>query len=238
MQGFRATQEDSHLVELSFKNHSEYSLFAIFDGHNGRKASHYLSNHLISKLEQLPTLADNESIKNIILSMDEQFCASADGQNGSTIVFCIVKPIYFSSMSEQKEESQQRKVKEYEIRSFWAGDSRALLIESSSKQFHKLTEDHRPDNPSEKLRVEAAKGMIINNRVDSKLAVSRAFGDCNLKNDKSLEFAKQRVTALMECKSIIAQSNDQLFIFCDGLVETIDNEVRFPNLSIDIQRVL
>merc|ERR1719203_266101 len=72
--------------------------------------------------------------------------------------------------------------------------------------------------------------MIINNRVDSKLAVSRAFGDCNLKNDKERAFKLQRVTSLMECKTMTAQPNDQLFIFCDGLVETINNERLVRNL--------
>lgn len=170
---------------------------------------------------------------------------------------------------------------EYEIRVFWAGDSRAVLIKSSPTnhdQFQsesttnapsdptahsntstvstvtipndtdsdsttttesqtdrnqirrsrpllvELTNDHRPDNPSERKRIETAHGVVINNRVDSKLAVSRAFGDCTLKNNKSLQFRSQRVTSLTETRRIIASHGDELFLFCDGLVEYLDNE--------------
>lgn len=96
MQGYRASMEDAHLVNLSFDNHPEYSLFGIFDGHNGRKAAHYLAQHLISRLNALPTLDSDEPIQNVILSMDEEFCNSSDGANGSTVVFAIVKPLTFS----------------------------------------------------------------------------------------------------------------------------------------------
>eukprot|EP01084_Bolivina_argentea_P218970 371471_1 len=206
MQGYRASMEDSHVVELSFKHHPEYSLFGIFDGHNGRKAAHHLSQNLIDKLDALPTLTDNKQIQSTILSMDEAFCCSSDGSNGCTIVFALVRP-----GGDDK----------YDIRVFWAGDSRAVLIGEDG--FEQLTQDHRPDNPSEMARIEEAKGVIINNRVDSKLAVSRAFGDMNLKNNKSLEWEKQRVTALTEYRVARAASSDVLFLFCDGLVEYLDN---------------
>eukprot|EP01083_Nonionella_stella_P211268 764042_1 len=91
MQGHRANMEDSNLVHLSFKSHPLYSLFAIFDGHNGGKAAEYLSKHLVSKLDALSTLTDNKQIQQVILSMDEEFCKSQHGQSGSTIVFAIVK---------------------------------------------------------------------------------------------------------------------------------------------------
>jgi len=325
MQGYRVNMEDSHLVQLSFQNHPQYAIFAIFDGHNGRKAAQYLSKHLVAKLDELPSLSDNAQIQNIILEMDEQFCASPDGENGSTIVFALTKPIYYephnsldsvpdsvtskaSTTSIHDEEDEQAEdttkpssnspnspttpissdnnhdhtertteaeaeelandanVKEYQIRIFWAGDSRAILIESSSScttnttqsetasngnintngcvlngngnsngyrsppSFQQLTSDHRPDNPAEKKRIEEANGIVINNRVDSKLAVSRAFGDCNLKNDTNLAFSKQRVTSLTECVEITAKPNDSLFLFCDGLVEYLDNKTLIKQL--------
>eukprot|EP01083_Nonionella_stella_P272117 922538_1 len=157
-------------------------------------------------LGSLPTLPDNKQIQFTILSMDESFCCSSDGSNGCTIVFALVRP-----GGDDK----------YDIRVFWAGDSRAVLIGEDG--FEQLTQDHRPDNPSEMARIEEAKGVIINNRVDSKLAVSRAFGDMNLKNNKSLEWEKQRVTALTEYRVARAASSDVLFLFCDGLVEYLDN---------------
>lgn len=219
MQGYRANMEDCHLVELLFKNHSNYSLFAIFDGHNGRKAAQYLTKHLVNNLDKLSSLDNNIDIQNVILTMDKEFCKSIDGENGSTIVFALVKVMNDND-------------KQYELRIFWAGDSRAILIRNNDcTTFKQLTIDHRPDNPFEKERIELAQGIIINNRVDSKLAVSRAFGDCNLKNNDKLLFSKQRVTSLLQfTERIICNINDTLFLFCDGLVEYLTNRELIYNL--------
>ncbi len=161
---------------------------------------------------------------------------------------------------------------QFEIRVFWAGDSRAVLIKSSESQtdvpspsqcadtdteststttttststecaatcssiggddvdFVALTVDHRPDNPSERERIESARGVVVNKRVDSKLAVSRAFGDRSLKNDRTLSFRDQRVTSCLERRSVVAAEGDVLFLFCDGLVEYLSNEVLVASL--------
>ena len=60
---------------------------------------------------------------------------------------------------------------EYDVRVFWAGDSRCCWVKQKgsykkkSESFECLTEDHRPDNPKEAVRVTRAGGAIINNRV-------------------------------------------------------------------------
>lgn len=35
MQGYRHTMEDEHIVQMRLKKHPDYSLFGVFDGHNG-----------------------------------------------------------------------------------------------------------------------------------------------------------------------------------------------------------
>jgi protein phosphatase 2C family protein 2/3 len=40
------------------------------------------------------------------------------------------------------------------------GDSRALLSENCSRKIFKLSRDHKPDDPEEKLRIEMAGGKI------------------------------------------------------------------------------
>ena len=62
-------------------------------------------------------------------------------------------------------------VLDYDVRVFWAGDSRCCWVKQKgtykkkSESFECLTVDHRPDNPEEAMRVARAGGSIINNRV-------------------------------------------------------------------------
>lgn len=61
-----------------------------------------------------------------------------------------------------------------------AGDSRT--IKSEKKKAIALSDDHKPENPKEMARIKKAGGFVEDNRVDGNLALSRALGDFNLKN--------------------------------------------------------
>ena len=56
-----------------------------------------------------------------------------------------------------------------------AGDSRAVLTQSTST--YDLSDDHKPDNDDEALRILEAGGNIESGRVNGKLSLSRAIGD-------------------------------------------------------------
>ena len=55
------------------------------------------------------------------------------------------------------------------------GDSRAVL--SRKGRAVSLSVDHKPYSPAEQQRIKEAGGFVSLNRVQGKLAVSRAFGD-------------------------------------------------------------
>ena len=59
------------------------------------------------------------------------------------------------------------------------GDCRAVL--SNDGVAMSLTEDHKPNLKSEKLRIEAAGGWVQNGRVNGNLGVSRSVGDIQFK---------------------------------------------------------
>jgi serine/threonine protein phosphatase PrpC len=49
-----------------------------------------------------------------------------------------------------------------------------------------LSQDNKPDNENEKRRIQSAGSNVSNGRVDGSLAVSRAIGDWEFKNNALL----------------------------------------------------
>lgn len=62
-----------------------------------------------------------------------------------------------------------------------SGDSRTVL--SRGKQAVDLSKDHKPDDPEEHRRIVGAGGFVEDSRVNGMLALSRALGDFEYKNN-------------------------------------------------------
>ncbi len=70
-----------------------------------------------------------------------------------------------------------------------AGDSWCVLcLKNGSPK--EMSNDHKPDNPEEKKRIEEAGGFVEENWVKGILNLSRSLGDCEYKQDKSLHANK------------------------------------------------
>ena len=65
-----------------------------------------------------------------------------------------------------------------------SGDSRAILGQGTST--YDLSDDHKPDNEDELIRIEAAGCDVTSGRVAGKLSLSRAIGDLAYKQNKNL----------------------------------------------------
>jgi len=50
-----------------------------------------------------------------------------------------------------------------------------------------LSEDHKPDDPIERKRIYNANGFVEDGRVNGMLALSRALGDFEYKNNASMK---------------------------------------------------
>jgi len=72
-----------------------------------------------------------------------------------------------------------------------AGDSRAV-IGTKTGDVVELSFDHKPDNENEKKRIQAAGSNVSGGRVDGSLAVSRAIGDWEFKNEALLARLQQQ----------------------------------------------
>ena len=103
------------------------------------------------------------------------------------------------------------------------GDSRAVV--AGKKQIFG-TEDHKPYLEKERKRIEDAGGSVMIQRINGSLAVSRAFGDYEYKDDPRLPADQQLVSP--EPDVYIRErnvENDQFMVVaCDGIYDVMTNE--------------
>ena len=76
-------------------------------------------------------------------------------------------------------------ISEKEIYCVNSGDSRSVLCRGGKAVG--LSEDHKPGNPGELKRIENAGHMVEDDRVDGNLALSRAIGDFQYKDNEKLK---------------------------------------------------
>lgn len=108
-----------------------------------------------------------------------------------------------------------------------SGDSRAVLAvrKGDKLQAIEMSIDHKPDNPSEKARIEKAGGFVEDNRVKGILNLSRSLGDLEYKSDTSLSPEAQMITAVPEIKKEkISSDTAFLIIACDGIWDCLSSQ--------------
>lgn len=208
MQGWRAQMEDAHSSDLEFSPAEKAGLFAVFDGHAGDKCSSIARFALpaLAKKHYKPT-TDAEELKTffttIFAELDHSLKGKLPDSSGSTAVLVLVTDKVVACAS--------------------VGDSRALLCRGG--KCVALTEDHKPDTPHEKARIIAAGGHVENNRVNGQLAMSRAIGDFQYKENAELSHDSQLVIAVPDITVHPRQKDDQYIILgCDGVFDVLSNE--------------
>lgn len=76
-----------------------------------------------------------------------------------------------------------------------SGDTRCVI--ASKGKAKDLSNDHKPDLPNEKRRIQRAGGFVEEGRVNGIIAISRAIGDWEYKNQQ-FKPEDNMVTALPE----------------------------------------
>ncbi|KAL5564067.1 hypothetical protein UlMin_033814 [Ulmus minor] len=160
--------EDFHVAKFAHVQGHELGLFAIYDGHLGDTVPAYLQKNLFSNILKDDAFWNDPaaSISKAYEQTDQAILSHSPdlGRGGSTAVTAIL-------INGQK---------------LWVanvGDSRAVL--SRRGQAIQMSVDHEPN--TERGSIEDRGGFISNMpgdvaRVNGQLAVSRAFGDKNLKS--------------------------------------------------------
>jgi serine/threonine protein phosphatase PrpC len=209
MQGWRISMEDTHIA-TNMPNADDHTLFAVFDGHGGVRAANFVAASFTKQLtesrewdEYLATRSEpllRQAFTQCFVELDNQMRLDETiGESGCTATVVMITPTFIICAN--------------------AGDSRAVM--SQGRTVIELSRDHKPENPEEKQRIEQNRGHVQNNRVNGMLAVSRAFGDFDLKL-----YGQPLVSVLPEFVTHIRDyhQDEMIIIACDGLWDVFSNE--------------
>jgi len=208
MHGWRESMEDAHCVELALPKHQDYAFFGIFDGHSGSLCANFMAENLYKNLDSVEDFSDLEALGKTCIKTDEQFLSAEQylyNDDGCACIFTLCR-------------NDNGKVS---LINGNIGDSRTIFAKKESGTYKAVacSFDHKPTDPIEKERIEAAKGYFSLQRVDGQLALSRAFGDRQLKTPVDFPGEKKKVTSNPDFILEKGTSEDFLFMACDGIYE-------------------
>eukprot|EP00741_Cyanophora_paradoxa_P010585 tig00020537_g10231.t1 len=216
-QGMRPSMEDEHvvLVDLAQKFpdvNMPCSYFAVFDGHGGAECAQYMKTHLHANIIRSGSFRGDipKAVKEAYTRTDRQFLDTLGKKGiecGSTAVTAILhgKTLVVANV----------------------GDSRAIM--SRRGRAMDLTTDHKPALPLERQRIEAAGGWVRGNAVNGCLAVSRALGDIDFKDNATETFGQgfrgDLITADPDVHTYTLTDQDEFIVLaCDGLYDVMSSQ--------------
>jgi len=199
---YKDTMEDDHFIRDNIFGDHRSGLFGVLDGHGG----YTVSRHCVTAIpDNFAKIYDDyhddiERLLQIVFNkVDDELKIVGAAEVGSTACVCFVRkelngPVAYVGN---------------------IGDTRAILV--SLDGVERLTVDHKATDPKEILRVQEARGMIMQNRVSGQLAVTRALGDLNLKREGVINTPNfKKINIMPKDKFIIMAS--------DGLWDVIDDQ--------------
>ncbi|SAM07630.1 hypothetical protein [Absidia glauca] len=209
MQGWRISMEDAHTTIPEYKD-TKTSFFAVFDGHGGSEVAKYSGEHLHHRIMDSDAFRQkkvHDALKQGYLGIDDDLRADPIMEHvpsGCTAVSALITEdddLYVAN----------------------AGDSRAVLC--TDGRAIALSEDHKPTNEKETQRIKNAGGHVEFGRVNGNLALSRALGDFEFKQNETLPATEQAVTADPDItEHHLTKKDDFLIIACDGIWDCMTNQ--------------
>lgn len=179
LQGHRQYMEDRYVVAATTNGAQRTSLYGVFDGHGGYRAAEFCVSHLFKFLTQDPKYVTHpgKALRSAFLATDDEFLRAANAgsfEDGTTAIVVMVRgdDMWIANVGDSRAILVQRQ-EEAEQRPVTARAAKSIRAIA-------LSEDHKPNRPDERKRVQRAGGFVLHNgvwRVQGVLAVSRALGD-------------------------------------------------------------
>jgi len=185
------------------------ALFGVFDGHGGSSVAKFSGTTLHSRLAALDSYKAGDyktALKEAFLKTDEALRADPNFFNdpsGCTAVVGVLADGKFTVAN--------------------SGDSRCVLGYKGDAKA--MSYDHKPTNKEETARITSAGGFVEFGRVNGNLALSRALGDFEFKQNFSLTPEKQIVTADPEFITHELDGEEEFIVLaCDGIWDCLSSQ--------------
>ena len=204
--GGRRFQEDEWLFQRGCSKWlPDVVVAGVFDGHAGGTTSRFLKHDVPNFLSRLRSLSD-EHLTKMIASLDWKSCHhTGKHHSGSTL-----------TMAFQDHET---------LTVVQVGDSGCIVLRPDGT-FEDMAPAHKPFDWDESHRIIKAGGHVRGNRVDGRLAISRAIGDAQFKGDTTYKRTEQKVICTPTIKRTRIFHQDHVLLFSDGLLEKANlNEI-------------
>jgi len=237
MQGMRNHMEDRVITKKYLNDkHQAISLYIVFDGHGGdeivKLAEKKLTNYLLKSNQKL-----FESLENQADNIDPtEFKTLVESQFPKFDVELMHEKDIHNKLLDPKTRSTSGCtctgvfLTPDHVILFNVGDSRTILInENEEKPVIFASKDHKPDDPIETARINAAGGFVTLPpktyipRVMGQLALSRAFGDFQLKM-KDVAQDKQPVVVDPDVTILERSKLTHIVVGSDGVFDDLTNE--------------
>mmetsp|Transcript_19471 Transcript_19471/g.35307 ORF Transcript_19471/g.35307 Transcript_19471/m.35307 type:complete len:345 (+) Transcript_19471:50-1084(+) len=253
-QGARQEHEDVHAVNVDQQSASMW----VLDGHHGVAAAQFSGSALADELggpaikgEKLPS---DERILQGFRTVDNRLrqhfkAHPEDSKSGSTVVGFLaaqqgtglydMKLVNCGDSRGVIIDGEHGFVDDVEAQ-VRLGASECIYSKSEARQkwrpnrrkqsFILETMDHKPHNPVERARIEAAGGHVETSkgkphRIDGNLAVSRGLGDFAFKSNRRLSPAAQKVSCAPDVYNIHGlHPGSFVLLACDGLWDVMSTE--------------
>lgn len=212
----RDYMEDYTKVIDKFAGNKNIGLFCIFDGHGGKETSSFLVEKLPevieSNIRKIGTLKETKLIEDALIASFEEVDSiigkSYWGEDSGSTASVILTIKYASKIV---------------IYSANIGDSRSAYFNITKNEVNRLTYDHKATDLTEMQIVKANNGLIYNDRVEGQLAITRAFGDFNLKNKKKLISSTPYIKRL-EIENSLTIKDSFIVMASDGVWDVLSDE--------------
>jgi len=221
--GRREEMEDGFVFVDCFGGKEKSSFFSIYDGHGGRQCVDFVTSHLhdvVLREMGRPQCTVPDALMRAFAQTDRDMRNQGIVNSGCTACVCVLH-----------EEHGRRLIYTAHL-----GDARAVLCRQGGHAA-RLTSlsDHKATDPHEMRRVIEAGGAIVNERVNGMLAISRAFGDFQLKMPR---LQSDVVSYIPDITSTELTDQDSFVIVaCDGLWDVIEDQDAV-DIVVEATRVL